>query len=162
MLAWHENGKSARNLRHFLITEGGEELEDETKKVRIGVYMEKELVDRADELLDFAGTRSRNEFVAEAVKFYIGYLHSRKAENYLLQTLSSVLTGTVHDSENRLARMDFKLAVELSKLVHVIAYSHDVDEEALHRLHVKCVEEVKRINGAIEFEDAYRYQKREV
>ena len=61
-----------------------------------------------------------------------------------------------------LARMDFKLAVELSKLAHVIAYSHDVDEEALHRLHVKCVEEVKRINGAIEFEDAYRYQKREV
>ena len=29
--------------------------------------------------------------------------------------------------------MDFKLAVELSKLAHVIAYSHDVDEEALHR-----------------------------
>ena len=146
----------------FMITEGGKELEDETKKVRIGVYMEKELVDRADELLDFAGVRSRNEFVMEAVKFYIGYLHSRKAENYLLHTLSSVLTGTVHDSENRLARMDFKLAVELSKLAHVIAYSHDVDEEALHRLHVKCVEEVKRINGTIEFEDAYRYQKREV
>ena len=75
-----------------MITEGGEELEEETKKVRIGVYMEKELVDRADELLNFAGARSRNEFVAEAVKFYIGYLHSRKAENYLLQTLSSVLT----------------------------------------------------------------------
>ncbi len=55
-------------------------MEDEIKKVRIGVYMEKELVDRADELLDFAGARSRNEFVAEAVKFYIGYLHSRKAE----------------------------------------------------------------------------------
>ena len=75
----HENGISAGNLQHFMITEGGEELEDETKKVRIGVYMEKELVDRADELLDFAGARSRNEFVAEAVKFYIGYLHSRKA-----------------------------------------------------------------------------------
>lgn len=144
-----------------MTTKGGEELEDERKKVRIGVYMEKELVDRADELLDFAGARSRNEFVAEAVKFYIGYLHSRKAENYLLQSLSSVLSSTIHDSENRLARMDFKLAVELSKLAHVIAYSHDVDEEALHRLHVKCVEEVKRINGTIEFEDAYKYQKRE-
>ena len=145
-----------------MITEGVEELEDETKKVRIGVYMEKELVDRADELLDFAGVRSRNEFVTEAVKFYIGYLHSRKAENYLLHTLSSVLTGTVHDSENRLARMDFKLAVEISKLAHVIAYSHEVDEDALKKLHLKCVDEVKRVNGAVEFEDAYKYQKREV
>ena len=145
-----------------MITEGGEELEEETKKVRIGVYMEKELVDRADELLNFAGARSRNEFVAEAVKFYIGYLHSRKAENYLLQTLSSVLTGTVHDSENRLARMDFKMAVELAKLSQVIAYTHDVDEESLNKLHAKCVNEVQRINGTIKSEDAYRYQKREV
>lgn len=134
----------------------------ESEKVRVGFYIDKEVVERADELLTFAGVRSRNEFVAEAMKFYIGFLNSRKAENYLLQTLSSVLTSTVHDSENRLARMDFKLAVEISKLAHVIAYSHDVDEEALKKLHLKCVDEVKRINGSIEFEDAYKYQKREV
>ena len=89
------------------------------------------------------------------------YLKSRKAEDYLLQSLSSVLTSTVQDSENRLARMDFKIAVELSKLSQVIAYTHDVDEESLNRLHAKCVEEVKRINGAVDFEDAYRYQRRE-
>ena len=134
----------------------------ETEKVRVGFYIEKELVERADELLEFSGARSRNEFAAEAMKFYIGFLNSRKAENYLLQSLSSVLTSTVHDSENRLARMDFKLAVEISKLAHVIAYSHEVDEDALKKLHLKCVDEVKRINGAVEFEGAYKYQKREV
>lgn len=134
----------------------------EAEKVRVGFYIEKELIERADELIEFAGARSRNEFAAEAMKFYIGFLNSRKAEDYLLQSLSSVMTGTVHDSENRLARMDFKLAVEISKLAHVVAYSHDVDEDALRKLHVKCVEEVKRINGAVQFEDAYKYQKREV
>ena len=71
-----------------------------------------------------------------------------------------MLTGTVQDSENRLARMDFKIAVELSKLSQVIAYTHDVDEESLNRLHVKCVDEVRRINGTVKFEDAYHYQKR--
>lgn len=69
--------------------------------------------------------------------------------------------GAVQDSENRLARMDFKIAVELSKLSQVVAYTHDVDEESLKRLHTKCVDEVRRINGAVEFESAYRYQKRE-
>lgn len=68
----------------------------------------------------------------------------------------------VQDSENRLARMDFKMAVELAKLSQVIAYTHDVDEESLNKLHAKCVNEVQRINGTIKFEDAYRYQKREV
>lgn len=99
--------------------------------------------------------------MSEALRFYIGYVHARKAENYLIQSLSSVMTSTVQDSENRLARMDFKLAVELSKLSQVIAYTHDVDEESLKKLHGKCVEEVKRINGAVLFENAYRYQKRE-
>ena len=61
-----------------------------------------------------ANVRSRNEFVAEALTFYMGYLLAGKAENYFLQSLTSVLTGTVQDSENRLARMDFKLS-----LIHI-------------------------------------------
>lgn len=62
------------------------------------------------------------------------------------------------DSENRMARAMYKLAVETSKLSHVIAYSHGVDEEALKKLQAKCTDEVKRINGAVTFEDAYRFQ----
>lgn len=134
---------------------------NEPEKVRTGFYIEKKVLDRCDELLTLANVKSRNEFVTEALKFYSGYLTSHKVENYLLQSLSSVLTSTVRDTENRLARIDFKVAVEISKLAHVIAYSHDIDEQALNSLHLKCLDEVKRINGAIEFEDAYKYQKRE-
>lgn len=130
-------------------------------KTRVGILMDKELLKRADALLDVADVRSRNEFFAEAVKFYVGYLNSRKAESYLLQSLSSVLTSTVHDSENRLARLDFKMAVELSKLAHVIAYTNEINEEILDKLHLKCLDEVRQINGTINFEDAYRYQRSE-
>lgn len=38
--------------------------------------------------------------------------------------------------------MDFKLAAELSKLMHVIAYTHDVDEDA-HKYHKKKIFFVK-------------------
>ena len=134
----------------------------ENAKVRVGIYIEKAILEQVDGLLETANVRSRNEFVAEALKFYMGYLLAGKAESYFLQSLTSVLTGTVQDSENRLARMDFKIAVELSKLSQVIAYTHDVDEESLNRLHVKCVDEVRRINGTVKFEDAYHYQKRDV
>ena len=130
----------------------------ENAKVRVGIYIEKAILEQVDGLLETANVRSRNEFVAEALKFYMGYLLAGKAENYFLQSLTSVLTGTVQDSENRLAR----IAVELSKLSQVIAYTHDVDEESLNRLHVKCVDEVRRINGTVKFEDAYHYQKRDV
>ena len=93
----------------------------ETEKVRRGFYINKDILERVDGMLEEANVRSRNEFVTEALKFYMGYLTARRAEDYLLQSLGSVISGTVHDSENRIARMDFKVAVELSKLSHVIA-----------------------------------------
>ena len=128
-----------------------------TAKVRAGFYVEKEILEMADGLQAEAIVRSRNEFVTEALKFYCGYLNSGKAEDYLLQFLSSVLTSTVQDPENRLARMDFKIAVELSMLAHMIAYHSEnrINESVFRKLHAKCVEEVKRLNGA------YKYQKRE-
>ena len=66
--------------------------------------------------------------------------------------------STVKDSESRMVHAMYKLAVETSKLSHVIAYSHGVDEEAPRKLQAKYTDEVKRINGAVRFEDAYEYQ----
>ena len=127
-------------------------------KVRRGFYIEEDLLEQVDGLLEQADVKSRNEFLNQALKFYIGYLISEKIENYMLSTISSVMHSTVKDSENRMAREMYKLAVEISKLSHVIAYSHGVDEEALGKLQAKCTDEVKRINGAVRFEDAYLYQ----
>ena len=130
-------------------------------KTKFSIRVDTELLELADAYIRDSTVQNRTELIEDALRFYLGFLTTKRAEDYLLQSLSSVMTGTVQDSENRIARMDFKLAVELSKLAHVIAYTHDVDEEALHKLHLKCLDEVKRINGAIAFEDAYKYQKRE-
>lgn len=130
----------------------------ENGKVRKAFYIEEDLLEQVENLLQQADARSRNEFVNQALKFYIGYLTSEKIENYMLSTISSVMHSTVKDSENRMARAVYKLAVETSKLSHVIAYSHGVDEDALRKLQAKCAEEVKKINGAVNFEDAYFYQ----
>ncbi len=136
-------------------------MSDEKNKVRKAFYVEEDILEQVDSLLQQANVKSRNEFVNRALKFYIGYLTSEKIENYMLSTISSVMHATVKDSENRMARAMFKLAVETSKLSHVIAYSHGVEEEVLRKLHVKCLDEVKRINGAIKFEEAYAFQNQE-
>lgn len=132
----------------------------EKDKVRKGFYIDQDLLERVDSLLQAADVKSRNEFLNQALKFYIGYLTSEKIENYMLTTISSVIHSTVKDSENRMARALYKLAVETSKLSHVIAYSHGVDEETLRKLQGMCADEVKRINGVVNFEDAYSFQRR--
>ena len=137
-----------------------------TGKVRAGFYVEKEILEMVDGLLIEANVRSRNEFVTEALKFYCGYLNSRKAENYLLQSLSSVLASTVQDTENRLVRMDFKIAVELSMLAHMIAYYSEsrIDESAFRKLHAKCVKKaitdyVEAILLAADHDCLYLYEQ---
>ena len=131
------------------------------ERVRKGVYLEKDVIEECDRMLTAADARSRNEFIEKALKFYLGYLKTNQAEDYQLQSVSSMVSGTIRDTENRLARMDFKLAGEIAKLAHIIASVYEIDGETLQRLQQKCVEEVKRINGAIWFEDVYRYQKKE-
>lgn len=135
-------------------------MNQEKGKVRKGFYIEEDLLEQMDSLLLQANVKSRNEFLNQALKFYIGYLTSEKIENYMLSSISSVMHATVKDSENRMARAMFKLAVETSKLSHAIAYSHRVDQETLRKLQAKCVDEVKRINGAVNFEEAYEFQNR--
>lgn len=120
---------------------------EDSEKVRKGFYIEKELLKQCDSLLEKANARSRNEFLNQALKFYIGFLTSEKIEDYLLQSFSSVLLSAIWDSENRIARTEFKMAVELSKLTKLIAYSYEIDEEDLDKLQAICVEEVKRIHG---------------
>lgn len=134
---------------------------EEKSKVRKAFYIEEDILEQADSLLQQADVKSRNEFLNQALKFYIGYLTSAKIENYMLSSISSVMHATVKDSENRMARAMFKLAVEASKLANVIAYSQEIDEESMGKLHAKCMEEVKRINGAVKFEDAYEYQHKQ-
>lgn len=130
-------------------------------KTKFSIRVDTALLELADAFIQDSIVQNRTELIEDALRFYLGFLTSQKAEDYLLQSLSSVMTGTVQDSENRIARMEFKIAVELSKLSQIIAYTHDVDEEALRKLHLKCLDEVKRINGAVDFESAYKYQKRE-
>lgn len=60
-----------------------------------------------------------------------------------------------------MSRALFKLAVEVGALTHMAAAINDIDDDTLQRLRIMCVDEVKRINGIINFEKAVRYQRSE-
>ena len=111
------------------------------EKTKFSIRVDTELLRLADTVVQNKVVRSRTELIEDAIRFYLGYLTAQNAEDYLLQSLSSVVGGTVKDTENRLARMDFKLAVELSKLSQIIAYTHDVEEAVFLSSRILVVEE---------------------
>ena len=74
-------------------------------------------------------------------------------------TVVIAMKDIVKTSEDRLACLLFKIAVEMAKLESMLAAINDMDEETMRRLHIHCVNEVKKINGIITMEKAARYQR---
>jgi len=102
--------------------------------------------------------RSQSEFIEKAIKFYIGYLSEEDNVNYLSPMITETVKAQIKGTEQRLSRLLFKVAVELGKLSHMSAAVNEVDDETLDKLHAMCVNEVRKINGIIDYEDAVEYQ----
>ena len=102
--------------------------------------------------------RSQSEFIEKAIKFYIGYLSEEDNINYLSPMITETVKAQIKGTEQRLARLLFKVAVELGKLSHMTAAVNEVDDDTLNSLHAMCVNEGRKINGIIDYEDAAEYQ----
>ena len=114
---------------------------------------------KVEKLYREENVKSRSEFIEKAINFYCGYLTANDGKEYFPQVIVSTLQGTLGTFENRMASLLFKMAVELSMSLHVTAANSEIDEETLVKLRGLCVDEVKRIRGAVSFDDAYKFQK---
>ena len=127
--------------------------------VRTALYCERSLLKSSDVYVKKANVKSRNEFIRKAIRHYIAFLQKENDNEFLTPALESVLSGMIGDLENRLSQLIFKLAVEMSMMLHVTVSSAEISEDELVKLRGMCVEEVAKINGKISFDKAYRYQK---
>jgi len=128
------------------------------EKTFTGLYLESSLLEIINAYLKAANCRSRNEFINQAIRHYIAYLQKEKDSEFLTPALESVLSGMLGDTENRIARLIFKLAVEMSMLMHITASQFEISDVEVERLKRYCVDEVSRLNGKVTFENAHRHQ----
>ena len=105
--------------------------------------------------------QNQSEFIEKAIHFYAGYVASKSGTEFLAPVLVSALQGTVENAENHIARLLFKLAVEIDMMMNVLASELDVTPDALERLRGRCIQEVKKTGGAVTFADAMKYQHSE-
>lgn len=133
-------------------------MERETK-IRIPLWIYPSTEEEIKNFYESDNCKSQSEFIEKAVNFYIGFLKSEDNVNYLSPRITSSVDAVVHGAEQRINRNLFKIAVELGKLSHTVAAVNDVDEDTMRELHAMCVDEVRHINGVINFESAVKFQK---
>lgn len=131
---------------------------NDTKK-KFALWIHQSTLDKAARLYKLDNCRSKSEFIEKAVLFYAGYVSAEDCREYFPEVIVSTVQGSLNTLENRMSSLLFKLAVEIAMTMHVAAANFHVDEDTLSRLRGKCVNEVKRINGRLNFDEAVRYQK---
>lgn len=114
---------------------------------------------RMDSWLEESNSKNRNEFVEKALRFYMGFLGTDDITEYLSDVLVSTLRGIVADSANRTNCLLFKCAVEQGIMAYTIAAHFSDSMEDRRALRGYVIDEVKRTNGQLKFEDAQDIQR---
>ena len=129
-------------------------------KRKFALWIEESTLEQVRKWYKADNCSSQSEFIDKAIHFYIGFISSENGSDYLPKIIISTLKGIVNDSDNRISRILFKLAVEQAITMNVVAATCNISREQLEKLRGTCVAQVKRTNGAYAFEDAFDFQKR--
>ena len=134
------------------------EIKNNVKK-RTAVWLYPETIDKMDNLLERDNCKSRSEFIDKALNFYMGYLVSEDTTGYLSKILISAIQGTLKETENRNSSNLFRLSVEMSMMMNILAAGLEINEEELHSLRGRCIQQVKKTRGKVSMEEAIKFQQ---
>ena len=128
-------------------------------KRKFALWIRDSTIEQAQKLYQQDNCSSVSEFIEKAIIFYTGYLSAQDNSAYLPSIITSTLKSIVAESDNRQNQLLSKIAVELAMTMNVLASMRQVDDATLQRLRGACIQEVRRINGTMTFDDAKRWQE---
>ena len=132
---------------------------NQPEKRKFALWISRDTIELAKQHYKDDNCSSASEFIEKAILFYLGYVSSQQSQDYLASIIPSTVKGIVDESSNRMGRLLFKMAVELAVTENILAAVCEVDQHELKRLRGQCVQEVRRTNGMLSFEDALRWQR---
>jgi len=121
-----------------------------SEKLQLSLYIKKQSIIKANSLITLTESSSRNDVVEKAIDFYFGFISSQLSQEFLCSTLGSKMEGLVGTLGTRIARGNFRAAVETDMLTRMLASVVHVSGPEYNKLRRKSIDEVKRTNGAID------------
>ena len=123
------------------------------QKRRIGMSIGETTLDLCDRAKKKGYTKTRSEFIDEAVKMYSTWLDGKSYIGIIAPAYESTVESIISKEVRKLSRNLFKLSVEVSMLMHAIAYAYNMDDADLEEMRTECIKEVKELSGTINFEE---------
>ena len=134
-------------------------MKDPENKQRISIYVDRELVKKADELLSLAKCSSRNEFVAKAIERYIGELALGGGNSFVTKALADSIQIACADSLGGISTAMFRYAVYADMMVRLVASCMEVEPGELDEIQRQAYNNVRRTRGKILLRKRYGTQR---
>ena len=90
-------------------------------KRKFALWLYPETLDKVKQLYTEDDCRSKSEFIEKAVQFYIDHLTAEDQRSMLPNAMLSAMKSIVAESDNRICRLLFKMAVQLAVTMNVVA-----------------------------------------
>ena len=127
-------------------------------KQRFNLRLNDEAVDVVKTLYKKDNCKSYSEFIEKAIMFYGGYVANDNEKEYLPSAFITTMNNIVDENTTRLSRHMFRYAVEITMIKNILAILEDIDMIDMKTLERSSIEEVRKINGAIDMEEAIKWQ----
>ena len=135
-------------------------IDENDGKRKFALYIRESTLEQVRKWYSQDNCTSQSEFIEKAIQFYIGFISSENGSDYLPKIITSTLKGIVNESDNRISRILFKMAVEQAITMNVVAATCNISRDQLDQLRAMCVNQVKKTSGSYSFQDAYDLQKK--
>ena len=127
-----------------------------SEKVKFALYLPPEKKAELERRYREDGCRSITAFIEKAIDFYLGYLDANSAGAYLPKEIQSAIDGRLGIFEDRMAKLLYKLNVEMDMGVTAAHDCLQIDPDYLRKLRANSVRNVKATNGLLTFEQKAR------
>ncbi len=127
-------------------------MNDENKK-RYAYWMQPSKDNKIKTAMILSGTKSRSDFINEAIDFYISYLYAEQSVDCLSPIINRSLKNVIAGTEKNISEMLFKLAVEVGVMQDVVTDCYDYTLDDIDEKRNMIAQKVAETNGVIEFGD---------
>jgi len=121
-------------------------------KVKFALYLPPEKKAELERRYREDGCKSITAFIEKAIDFYLGYLDADKAGAFLPKETLAVIDGRLGMFEDRMAKLLYKLTVEMDMGMSAALNCIEIDSGYLRKLRSDSVKNVKATNGLLTFE----------
>ena len=126
---------------------------DSENMKRVGLYLDKDLVKRADDMVKQFHFKSRNEFFTAAVENYIADYLLGSNESAVSDKLGKSIAKYSEDNAKAISKGLFRYAVQLEMMCRVLAIDRMITKDVLEGMRHEAINNVRRTRGKVRFEE---------